>query len=183
MRVSLKLKDTDIDKLIKQVCVLVDTREQENSHILQFFDKKGIQYRKKGLKYCDYSAELKASAELGLPFDVSLENIICIERKGSGGNGLNELAGNFTKGRDAFENEWIRAKASGADLYLIVENGSWEDIKNHNYNSLFNEKSFYNSLISWRKKYSFQIDFCKTENVGEHIYKLIGTTLKKILEE
>jgi len=183
MKVSLKLKDTNIDKLIKQVCILVDTREQENSHILNYFDKKGIAYKKKSLKFCDYSAYLSANPELGLPFDVSLENVVAIERKGSSGSGLTEIAHNFGDGRSAFENEWIRAKESGASLYLIIENGSWEDIKNHNYRSKINEKALYNSLLSFRKKYGFQIDFIKSENVGEHIYKLIGIILKKLLEE
>lgn len=183
MKVTLKLKDADIEKLVKQVCILYDTREQENSHILKYFDKKGIEYKRKALKFCDYSAYLKACPELGLPFDVSLENVIAIERKGSGGSGLTEIAHNFGDGRSAFENEWIRAKESGANLYLIIENGSWEDIKTHKYNSQLNEKALYNSLLSFRKKYGFQIDFIKTEDVGEHIYKLIGITLKKLLEE
>lgn len=183
MQVSLKLKDAHIDKLIKQVVVLIDTREQENRHLIDFFDKKKIPYKVKALKFCDYSAELKACPELGLPFDISLENVIAIERKGSGGFGLNEIAGNFTNGRTAFENEFIRARSSGADIYLIIENGSWEDIRNHKYKSLISEKALYNSLLSWRKKYKINIDFVQSENVGEHIYKLIGTTLKKFLEE
>lgn len=183
MKVSIKLKDANIEKLIKQVVVYYDTREQENSHILKFFDKKGIRYKKKALKFCDYSAYLEANEELGLPFDVSLENVIAIERKGSGGSGLTEIAHNFGDGRSAFENEWIRAHHSGANLYLIIENGSWEDIKNHKYIGQLNEKAFYNSLLSFRKKYGFQIDFVKSEDVGEHIYKLIGITLKKLLEE
>lgn len=183
MKVSLKLKDANIEKLIKQVVVLIDTREQENSHIKNFFDKKKIPYKIKALKFCDYSAELQACPELGLPFDVSLENVIAIERKGASRNGLNEIAGNFTNGRTAFENEFIRARASGADIYLIIENGSFEDIRKHNYRSLMNEKALYNSLLSWRKKYDIHIDFINSDSVGEHIYKLIGTTLKKVLEE
>lgn len=183
MKVSLKLKDANIDKLIKQVVILVDTREQENSHIIDFFNKKKINYRIKALKFCDYSAELKSCPELGLPFDVSLEDVIAIERKGSGESGLTEIAGNFGNGRTAFENEFIRAKEKGADIYLIIENGSWEDIKNHKYRGELSEKSLYNSLLSWRKKYKINIDFVKTENVGEHLYKLIGIVLKKILEE
>lgn len=163
--------------------MLVDVQEKDNSHIISWLEKKGIPYRKKSLKFCDYSAELKACPELGLPFDVSLENVVAIERKGSGGSGLNEIAGNFTEGRTAFENEFIRAKESGATIYLLIENGSWEGIRNHEYRSQFGEKAFYNSLLSWEKKYGFHTHFVKRENVGEHIYKLLGTTLKKLLEE
>lgn len=183
MKVSLKLRDSDIDKLIKQVVILIDTREQENTHITDFFDKKKIPYKRKALKFCDYSAELKANEEFGLPFDISLENNIAIERKGASKSGLNEIATNFTDGRTAFENEFIRAKESGADIYLLIENGSWEDIKAHNYRSKMSENALYNSLLSWSKKYNIKIHFLKSENVGEHIYKLIGIALKKLLEE
>lgn len=183
MKATIKLSDTDIKKLIKQVVILIDTREQENSHITNFFDKKGIAYKVKSLKFCDYSAELKANNELGLPFDISLENVVAIERKGSGGYGLNEIASNFTDGRTAFENEFIRAKENCQKVYLIIENGSWQNIKDHKYLSQFNENAFYNSLLSWRNKYNINIDFVNSENCGEHIYKIIGTILKRILEE
>ena len=183
MIVSLKLKDADIKKLIKQVVILVDTREQKNQHILDFFDKKKINYKVKALKFCDYSAELKANEELGLPFDISLENVVAIERKGAGKYGLNEIANNFTDGRTAFENEFIRAKENCKNIYLLIENGSWEQIRNHKYDSQLNENAFYNSLLSWRNKYNINIDFVETENIGEHIYKIVGTILKKMLEE
>lgn len=183
MQVNVHLTDANIEKLIKQMVVIVDTREQENQHILQVFEKAKMQYVVRKLDQGDYSAMLKACPELGLPFDVSLENIIAIERKGSGGNGLSEIAGNLTEGRQAFENEFIRATKNCKDFYLIIENGSWEKIKAHEYRSEMNPKSLYNSLISWRKKYGFHLDFVEKSNTAEHILKLLGTTLKKLLEK
>lgn len=183
MKVNIDLSGASVEKLVKQVVVLIDTREQENNHIIQYLDKKGIAHQTRKLDQGDYSAILKANAELGLPFDVSLEKEIAIERKGSSGNGLTEIAGNFTTGRQAFENEFIRAAQNVKNFYLIVENGSWESINAHKYRSEMNPKALYNSLISWRRKYGFHIDFVQSDNVGEHIMKLISATLKKMLEE
>lgn len=182
MKVNIKLSDTDIKKLLKQVVILIDTREQENQHIINFFEKKKIAYKIKKLDFGDYSAELKANNEIGLPFDVTLENVVAIERKGASGFGLNEISNNFTDGRTAFENEFIRANQFCENFYLVIENGSWQDIKNHKYRSQLNENAFYNSLLSWRDKYKFNIDFVNTENVGEHIYKIICVVLKHKLE-
>lgn len=183
MQVNIKLKDASIDKLVKQMTIIVDSREQENKHILSFFDQKKIPYIVRKLEQGDYSAFLSANPELGLPFDISLENVVAIERKGASGSGLSEIAGNFTAGRQAFENEFIRASKNCKNFCLLIENGSWDKIKRHEYRSEMQPKALYNSLLSWRKKYGFHIDFVEAENSGEHICKLLATTLKKLLEE
>ena len=179
MKASVKIKDADINKLVRQMVVLVDTREQLNNHITDVFDKKKIVWKRKALDTFDYSCELKANPELGLPFDISLENEIGIERKAH----LTELAGNFTQGRTAFEEKWQKAKFTTKDLYLLVEGGSWQSILESKYRSEFNPNSFYNSLISWRTKYGFRIDFVKQEFSALHILRLLQDKLKKILEE
>ena len=172
-----------MDKPVKQMTIIVDSREQENKHILSFFEQKKIPYIVRKLSQGDYSAFLSANPELGLPFDISLENVVAIERKGASGSGLSEIAGNFTTGRQAFENEFIRASKNCKNFCLLIENGSWDKIKRHEYRSEMQPKALYNSLLSWRKKYGFSIDFVESANSGEHICKLLATTLKKLLEE
>ena len=183
MRATIKITDTNVTKLVRKMIVLIDTREKENSHIISYLEKHKIKYKYKAMECFDYSCELEKDEELGLPFDISLINRIGIERKGSGKSGLSELAGNFTTSRNAFEEKWQKAKYNTESLYLVVENGSWEDIKNGNYRSNFASNSFCNSLISWRHKYGFQIDFVKTENTAEHIVRLLADKLKKVLQE
>lgn len=179
MKATVKIRDCNIDRLLKQVVVLADTREQENHHITTYFDSKGIKWRSKALETVDYSCELLANEELGLPFDISLEREIGIERK----NSLSELAGNFTQGRNAFEEKWQKAHVTTKNIYLMIEGGSWKDIEDGKYQSEFGSKAFYNSLISWRNKYGFDIDFVKPENSGQHILRLLQDKLKKILLE
>ncbi len=179
MKVTLAIKQCNIDKLIGQLVVLVDTREQNNQHIISYFDKKGVKWRLKALETVDYSCELKANLELGLPFDITLENVVGIERK----NSLTELAGNFTQGRSQFEEKWQKAKEKIKNLYLIIEGGSWQDIRNGNYRSDISEKALYNSLISWRNKYGFKVDFIEPDFAGEHILRLLQDSLRKLLKE
>lgn len=183
MRATIKITDTNINKLLRKIVVLIDTREQENTHIIEYLEKHKIKYKYKAMECFDYSCELEKDEELGLPFDICLINRIGIERKGSGKNGLTELASNFTTTRNAFEEKWQKAKYNTEDLYLIIENGSWENIKNGKYRSQLSSNSFYNSLISWRTKYGFKIDFVETENIGEHILRLLLDKLKKVLQE
>ena len=46
-----KFTDTEINKLLKEnFMILYDTREQVNEHILSYFDKKKIPYKKQKLK-------------------------------------------------------------------------------------------------------------------------------------
>lgn len=186
MKVNLKLTDNNINKAIKTMRIIIDSRESNNDNIINYFNKKKIPYVIRKLDFGDYSAEILKNDEIGLPFDVSLEKRVVIELKHSGENhnGLEELSGNFTNDRTRFENEFIRSqKEYGIQVYLVVGNGSWDGIKNHNYRSLLNENAFYNSLLSWERKYNLKIHFVSEENIGEHIYKVLGTNLKKILEE
>ena len=113
-----------------------------------------------------------------MPFPVSLENEIGIERKAH----LTELAGNVTATRTAFEEKWQKAKFTTKDLYLGIEGGSWADIKDGKYRSELNPKSFYNTLISWRNKYGFRIDF-KERELRRAYYKTLQDKLKKLLQE
>lgn len=113
---------------------------------------------------------------------MSFEKMVAVELKHSGGSGLNELAGNLTKGREDFEHEFIMALSHKCAVVLVVSNGSWGKINNHEYISQYNEKSFYNSLLSWRYKYNIHIDFIEESELGMHIYRTLIVALKKILE-
>lgn len=73
-----KYADKDIKKLIGSIVVLADTREKQNRHITDYFDKNNIAYEPAILSYGDYS--------FYIPADVAGENIyfhrdIVIERK------------------------------------------------------------------------------------------------------
>lgn len=41
-----KFSVEELKKLTKNIVILVDSREKQNSHILSYFDKQGIAYKK-----------------------------------------------------------------------------------------------------------------------------------------
>lgn len=166
MLVRINIKKTDVDKLLKSAVILVDTREQENKHILEYFDKKKINYRIEKLNYADYSIILPVTEGI-LDKEIYLNHIVSIERKGS----LEELSGNFTNGRARLEEEFQRSKGN---IFLLIEGATFEDIVDHNYTTNFNSNSYIGTLKAFEARYKFNTAFIKDKNkVGEFIYKTL----------
>lgn len=180
----MKLRYSDKEKraILKQMGVLADTREQVWGHVKAALEGAGCPVERGKLDQGDYTAFVPMSAFPGFQ-DVegmySLQDEVIIERKAN----LDEIAGNFTTGRDRFEREFIRAKAKGIKVYLLIENASWADIFSHNYRSQLNPKSLEGSLRSWQAKYNVSIEFCRQEESARAIYNILHYWLKARLEE
>ena len=147
-----KYTDKEINELISSMIILVDSREQKNSHITDSFDKNKIAYKKKALDYGDYSFLIPANESLSIPRDLSFASEIVVERKAN----LEEISGNLTNGRDRFEKELCLAPKTKV---LLIENASYEDVAKGNYNTQYNKKSFLGSLHSFWFKYNIPIMF------------------------
>ena len=149
---NFKYTDKELEVLVKSMVILVDTREQKADHILEYFDKKQISYKKKALNYGDYSFMIPKNEELSIPRDLYFDKKIIVERKGS----LEEISGNLTNGRDRFEKELCLAPKTKV---LLIENGSYEDIAIGNYDTQYNKKSFWGSIHSFWHKYNTPVFF------------------------
>ena len=168
--------DSEQKTLLSSLVVLVDTREQENDHITAYFDKRGIRWKSKKLDFGDYSFFLPEMPGLGITRDLYFTREIVIERK----NGLDELAGNLTRGRAAFESELIRA--SGCGLFLLIEGGSWQDVMAGNYRSQYNKKSYLASLMTFIHRYRMQVIFVTKEDAGQVMVALFGYYLRELIK-
>ncbi len=93
MITSCKFTLDEIKKLSKSMVVLVDSREKENRHILDYFDKHSIAHQPSKLDYGDYSFMLPSPGPSPSQEDVYFHREIVIERK----SGLEELSGNLGK--------------------------------------------------------------------------------------
>jgi hypothetical protein len=158
--------------------ILIDSREKENSHILNYMAVNKISVkRKQALKFGDYSF---------IDHNTDYRNLITIERK----NSLDELALNLTSGkkdnpinrRERFKNEFKRAKEAGAKMVLLIENATQENILNHNYRSKLHPNAFIGSLNSWYNKgYIDNIFFCQDKNdAGWAMLKIFHNFLKEL---
>lgn len=152
--------DSEIRKALSELTVIVDSREQVNRHLTSWLDSKGVQHITRALETGDYSAMLGGE---------TFEDEVVVERKAN----IDEIAGNFTQGRERFEREMIRAKANGIKVFLIIENASWHDIMLHNYHSQLKPQSLIASLLSWQVRYNITVMFCRSDETAQLIYSTL----------
>jgi ERCC4-type nuclease len=163
-------------QILKSMTILVDTRENANNHITDYFDKKKVKYKNKKLDYGDYSFMLPENKELGILKPIFFDNEIVVERK----NSLTELSGNLTKDRTRFEQELI--KKNGAKFHLMVEDGSWEMIENQKYGTEYKPKSFIATLNAYIARYDISIDFISKDHAGSFIARLFHYHLREVMK-
>lgn len=167
--------ETELKKLLKSITIVIDTREQENSAIINYFDKKKIPYVSKKLDFADYTCFLPANPELGIIRDTYID--CYIERKGS----LEELSGNFCNDRSRIEEEFQRAKGSRLIL-MIEESAGFEKIIEHKYRTQYNEKSFLASLFTFAHRYDIDIHFIHKKYAGMFIYYQLYYAVRELLK-
>lgn len=154
--------ESELKELLNSIVIIVDTREQKNAHITDYFDARQISYESRKLDHGDYSVMLPMNVELGIMRDMTFP--IAIERK----NSIDELASTI-KERTRFENELIRAQQSKF-MVLIEDSKGYENIIQGNYRSKYNAKSLLASLKSFEIRYNFKSVFLSKASIGNYIY-------------
>jgi ERCC4-type nuclease len=176
MNLGYRFTDTEIKKLMEDLVIIVDTREQQNQHILDYFTNKKIKYEVKKLDAGDYSIRLTANHELGLLRDCYIP--VMIEKK----NSVDELASSF-KDRTRFEAEFIRASGNGIKTFLLVEDAAgYENIINHKYRSEYEPKALLGSLLAFESRYNFTTIFLDKKYSGNRIYQTLKYHLYQYLK-
>jgi hypothetical protein len=175
MQVNIRFKDGELKELLKTMVVVIDTREQENTHIIDYLNSKKIPYIVQKLNYGDYTCMIPKNEACGIQRDIYLDNNIVLGRKAS----LEELSGNFTKERSRIEEEFTRAKGK---VVLMIENASYEDIINHNYNTHYEPKSFIATIKTFEARYNIQTSFIKKTYAGNFIYFTLAYHAREFLK-
>lgn len=163
----------EIDSAMKSMRIVIDTREKKNAHITAALQARKCLYSAHKLDYGDYTCEYDTAEKSGIIF----ADRVVIERKAS----LDELAGNITKERARFDREFQRAKAAGAKVFLMIEGGSYDDIKKHLYRSQMPPNAYLNTLFSWQQKYNITISFVSKLFAADYIYGTLFMALKNHL--
>ena len=148
--------ESELAEELRSLSIICDTREQDR-HVEAYLKRQNVPTIKRKLDTGDYSCQLG---------DISFERDITVERK----HNLDEICGNFTAERDRFEREFIRAKAYGTKVHLIIENATWSDIFLGNYRSKLPPKSLVGSLLSWMVRFNVTVTFCKPDETGKIIF-------------
>lgn len=162
-----KYTESEKSELLKNLLILVDTKEKENKHILAYFDKFNIPYKTKKLDVGDYSFQISKNDITEFNHDIVFDDEIVIERK----NSVLELAGNLSNGRDRFERELIRGSKIQKILMVEDENG-YSNIKSGSYTTYCNYsiKSYISTLYTFEDRYNLKIKFVPKELAGEVIF-------------
>lgn len=183
------MNNFEVDNVLLTMSVIVDKREQPNERAEKRYQGFKIPYNRATLNYGDYT--YNAVLPNGTPIYDESKTIypnVMIERKMS----LDELANCFTLKsdkdcrelglRNRFEKEFYKAKENGARCYLLVEDSNFEKLLNHRYDSRFNPKAFFSSLMAWIARYDIHLVFCQKELSGKIIKEILYRELKERLE-
>jgi len=163
---------SEYKELLKHLCIVGTSNEKKNQHIASFFEKKDIQFETRALKTGDYCFKIKKCADLGFNADTYFTDELFIERK----NSLEELSSSIND--ETFHYELKRSQLI-EHKYLLVEVGSngWKDILKHNYDTQYNEKSFWATLHTFEVKYNLKIHFVDKKDMGLAIYTICKSVL------
>jgi ERCC4-type nuclease len=172
-----KYTDTELKKLLKEnLVIIVDTREQQNQHILDFLTKNKVKYELETVDAGDYTAKIIPAPEKGI--NRAIYGNVTIEKK----NSVDELASSF-KERTRFENEFIRASGKKTKTYLLVEDGTgYKKILKGDYRSQYDKNALMGSLKAFEARYNFATHFCDKELSGDFIYRTLYYFMREELQ-
>lgn len=171
-----KYSDTEITKILKTLTIIMDSREQQASHIYDYLRSKKIPVRIQKIDHGDYGCMIPANEEFGIRRDVYLNSFI--ERK----NGVDEITGNLQKNtQHAFINELIRAQ--GSRFVLFVEELDFDEkVATGNYRSKYDPKALKGRLESLKAKYNFEIIPMSKNVIGHNIYHRFYYQMREYLK-
>lgn len=165
----------EVKQALEHITILVDTREQPTRRSIQRLESMNFPYERQKLNFGDYSAKVTLNnGEV-----VSFADSFAIERKMN----IDELCGCFCRSRERFSREFERARQSGAKLYLLIENATWENVYNGKYRSQMNSSALVASMLAWLARYNCQLIFCKAETSGKLISDIVYREIKERLEK
>lgn len=162
-----KLNDKEIDTLLKNLVIVMDTREQQGSHVAEYLAKKKVKMKIHKLEHGDYSCFIESNEEtkpLGIHRDLYIDTYV--ERK----NSVDEICGNLSKqNQAAFIDELRRAQESKFVLFVEDENFD-HNLATGNFRSKYDPKALKGRLESLKVKYNFEIIPMPREMLPHNIY-------------
>ena len=166
----------EVEETMRTFTVIVDSREQKWAHIEDALRATETPYKRHKLNYGDYTCTAVSTENQ----TISLDDKYVIERKAN----VDELVGNFTKGRERFDREFRRAMADNAKVFLLIEEPDlWRVIRDHRYRSKLPPKSLLATLCSWQAKYNITVISCSKSESGTLIKAILWYALRDHLRK
>lgn len=200
-----KFTDKEINELLSKMVILVDSREQANSHITDWFDKSKKKYTVQKLDYGDYGCYLPLGSFEGQTRDIYFTDELVIERKFC----IDELAMNLKDNKtnineikkeiiDLFGEKYLakvlktdynRMKQEltsinkyGIEFYIFMEGKDFdEDIRKGNFRSRYDPSTLYKRFKALEREFKTIIRPTSKEFMGSEIYNTLRYGVRNIL--
>ena len=129
-----KFTEKETKKILDNLTILIDTRENSNSHIIDFFNKKKIHYKVQKLDFGDYSCMIPRGTIDRFTSDIYFTNDFVIERK----SGIDELANNLKDDAARLKKELAHLNMYQIRYLIYVEDLNFEEnLRQNNFRSQY----------------------------------------------
>ena len=173
-----RFTDKEIKELLKNITILIDTREQK-SHVKSWLDSNKIKSKSQKLDYGDYSCfipPVEGITTKPLYFDRD----IVIERK----KDIDELVNNLKDNASRIKSEFAHLNKYGTKYYIFLEDYLYDKhLENGNYKSQYKSSTLQSRLISLQCEYNTIIRPISKEYIGKNIYLYLYYEVRNILKK
>ena len=146
-----KYTDKEMKKILDNLVILIDTREQSNQHIIDFFNKKGIKYKIAKLDFGDYSCMIPRGTIESFTSDIYFTNDFVIERKAS----IDELANNLKDDAARLKKELAHLNMYQIRYLVYVEDKNFEEnFRTGNFRSQYDPYTLMRRLYCLESEYN-----------------------------
>jgi hypothetical protein len=205
IKILYKFSDKEINEILKNIVILIDTREQANNHVTDWFNKNKISYKIQKVDYGDYSCYLPVGTFEGQVRDIYFTNDIAIERKSC----IDELAMNLKDNKtnineikkeiielfgekyltkvlktdyNRLKYEFANMNRHNIEFYILLEDENFDkNIRNGHYRSQYEPATLYKRLKGLEAEFSTRIRPIAKEFVGSEIYSTLRMGVRNIL--
>lgn len=174
-----KYNDSELKNTLKKLVIVVDSREQQNSCITEWFDKKKIPYKVEKINMGDYGCMLPKGSFEGQERDIYFTDNIVIERK----NGIDEVAGNLKDESTRLNTELAHLNKYGIKYFIFIEDPNFDkNIREGKFRSQYNPNALYARFKTIEARYNTVIRPTDKEFMGSEIYNTLYYHVREILK-
>ena len=175
-----KFTEKETKKILDNLTILIDTRENSNSHIIDFFNKKKIPYKVQKLDFGDYSCVIPKGTIDRFTSDIYFTNDFVVERKAS----LDEICGNLKDDAARLKKELAHLNKYGIEFYIFLEDENYElNLRNANYRSQYDAFTLMNRIYKGiEAEYGTMVIPVPKQCMGSKIYYFLQARVYNLLK-
>ena len=174
-----RFTDKELKKVLDNLVVIVDSRENANQHIIDFFNKKKIPYVVEKLPFGDYSCKIKAGSFEGQERDIYFTNDFVIERKAN----IDELANNLREDAARLKKELAHLNMYQIRYLVYVEDKDFEEnLRTGNFRSAYDPYTLMRRLYCLEGEYNTAFIGLSKEVMGSKIANKMQTWVHALLK-